>query len=176
MIMYSYRLTILHFALRTEDWRPCSFPYTGLSAYRSNPEYCHETFAESLPSDYVYRLGQLIYSVSYLPFLLIFANRVIYMLVDLKVISVPFYAKDNAFARNMRIINIHDQCNILTLLGVIIQSIRFIDLHAWRGVIPFTAYKVMGRLVRSLIVTTAAIIIKIWMNLISFWSSSTPNR
>lgn len=100
------------------------------------------------------------------------------MLVDLDMLSfaVPFYPKVDTFTRKNRIINVHDQCNILSLLAVTIQMVRFIDLHAWQNVIPFTAYKVMGRLVRSLIVTTGSIIIKMWMNLISFWTSATTNR
>ena len=120
----------------------------------------------------------MVYTAIYIPFVLIFAHRVMFMLVDLKVFScaVPFYPVEDSFTRKRRIINIHDQCNALTLLATLIQLARFLDLHAWQDIIPFTVYKVMGRLVRSLIVTVASIIIKIWMNLISFWTSATLNR
>ena len=33
---------------RTEDWVPCNYPYTGLSGYEPDPDYCYDTFAESL--------------------------------------------------------------------------------------------------------------------------------
>lgn len=163
---------------RTEDWRPCDFPYTGLEGYYPNADHCFETFAESLPDTYLYDIGRIIFAVMYLPIFLTFAHRVTYMLVDLGLcpFSVPCHAVHGDFKRKSRTINIHDQCNVLSLLGSGIQLLCFFDLHAWQDVIAYTVYRVLGRLVRSMIVTTAIIIIKIWMNLISFWTSSTSDR
>jgi hypothetical protein len=173
----TYKHVLRFNIIRTEDWRPCDFPYTGLAGYHPAAEHCYETFAESIPDEFVYRIGQIIYSVMYIPFILIFLHRVLYMIVDLKMLSfaVPFCAANIHFTRKKRIINIHDQCNILALLGTVLQFVRFYDLHAWQGMMRFTVYKLLGRLVRSVIVTIASIIIKIWMNLISFWTSKTQH-
>lgn len=187
MVRCCRRETFLHSIIqldchrRTEDWRPCEYPYTGLSAYTADAEYCFQTFAEGIPDEFVYFLGQLAYAALYLPFALMFGSRVLYMLVDLQVLAcpVPFHPADQKYTRKNRVMNIHDQCNLLTLLAATIQSVRFLDLHAWQGIIPFAVYQLMGRVVRTLSVTVGSIIIKIWMNLISFWTpgtNTTSNR
>lgn len=160
---------------RTEDWRPCNFPYTGLSGYNPNPDYCYDTFADAVPDKYVYDLGRLIYTAVFLPFTFLFAHRVMYMLVDLGLFSfaIPFYSVNKDFTRVRRVINVHDQCNIFCLMAAATQNARVIDLHSWQGIIQFSVYKLLGRLVRSLIVTVGSIIVKIWMNLISFWTSTS---
>ena len=58
-----------------------------------------------------------------------------------------------------------------------IQMLRVaIDLKAWQGKIPYIGYRIMGRLVRSLVTTVSVVIFKIWMSLISFWTSKSTDR
>ena len=165
----------LHF--RTNDWIPCKFPYTGLSGYNPDPDYCYDTFAESSPG-YAYKVAQLTYAAVYFPLLIVFANRVLYVLVDLKCIPfrLPLHKETPEFTRKSRIINVHDQCNIFSLCGVVLQLIRLVDLHSWKDILSFEVNRCFGRLVRSLILTTGVIIIKIWMNLISFWTTKSEKR
>ena len=165
--------------VRSEDWVPCDFPYTGLSGYEPDPAYCYDTFAESLPNPIVYTIAQYTYVTIFLPFVLIFARRVILIFVDMKLLTcnIPFLLSNDAFTRRSRVVNSHDQCNIMCLLAVVLETARLaIDLEAWQGIIPPAIYRIMGRLVRSLVVTTAIVIFKIWMGLISFWTSKSTNR
>ena len=109
--------------VRSEDWVPCDFPYTGLSGYEPDPAYCYDTFAESLPNPIAYTIAQCTYVAAFLPFVLIFVRRVILIFVDMKLLSfeIPFHSSNVNYSRVSRRINSHDQCNIMCFFIVLFK-------------------------------------------------------